>query len=135
VKKISRESGLKPSEIAEDALAFLVKRDWPGNIRELESTLRNALLFAKGGPITKKLLLAQETTFGGGEAKPAVTVRKREEDLAERRMIVEALRKHRLDKEKAAQELGISLRNLYTRMDRHGIPKKKTVLAQFVGLK
>ncbi|HEX5037298.1 MAG TPA: sigma 54-interacting transcriptional regulator, partial [bacterium] len=130
VRKISRESGLSASEIADDALELLLKRDWPGNIRELESKLRNALLFAKGRPITRKLLASQEAVFGGAETKSAVPARKREEDLAERRMIIEALRRHGLDKEKAAEELGISLRNLYTRMDRHGIPKKKTVLAQ-----
>lgn len=135
IRKIARESGLPESEMAEDALEFLIKRDWPGNIRELESTLRNALLFAKGLPITRKLLTAHEGTFRSGAvgAKPAAG--KREEDLAERRMIIEALKRHELDKEKTAADLGISLRNLYTRMDRHGIPKKKTVLSQFVGLK
>jgi len=38
--------------IQPDALAFLEKQPWPGNIRQLENILRKALLSARGYPIT-----------------------------------------------------------------------------------
>jgi nitrogen regulation protein NR(I) len=34
-----------------DALAFLEKQDWPGNVRQLENVLRKGLLSARGYPI------------------------------------------------------------------------------------
>jgi len=37
--------------ILPEALAFLEKQPWPGNIRQLENTLRKALLRARGYPI------------------------------------------------------------------------------------
>ncbi|MDX1386857.1 MAG: helix-turn-helix domain-containing protein, partial [bacterium] len=56
------------------------------------------------------------------------------EDSEEKHMIMDALRRLQMNKAKAAEELGISLRTLYTRMEKLGIPKKKSVLAKYLGL-
>jgi len=37
-----------------------------------------------------------------------------------------------MDKEKVAEELGISLRNLYTRLTRLGFPTKKSQLERLI---
>ena len=52
------ETGQK--EFSKDARDFLVKHDWPGNIRELESTIRKAVIVSNGPVIGKKDLLVDD---------------------------------------------------------------------------
>ncbi|KAB2838573.1 GAF domain-containing protein, partial [bacterium] len=59
IQKVAKEYRLKPSQLAQDALQWLMSRPWPGNVRELESVLRAALLFAGGRRIDRKMLEAQ----------------------------------------------------------------------------
>ncbi|HKX12553.1 MAG TPA: sigma-54-dependent Fis family transcriptional regulator, partial [bacterium] len=133
IKKIARDFGLQTSEIGDAAYQRLLGHSWPGNIRELENVLRNALLFAKGRLLEPAhLILASVAPEGTGGRQAAAAIS--EESSAERELIVETLRRHRMDKEAAAEELGISLRTLYSRMERLKIPKKKTVLAKVLGL-
>ncbi len=129
LEKISRDFKLPVSEVSDEAFEVLLQHPWPGNIRQLESVLRNALLFARGRPISPAFLSIAKPAAGaelptaGGEKG------------AERQLILEALRRARMDKQAAAKDLGISLRSLYMRMDRHRIPKGKAVLAKYLGLK
>lgn len=132
-EKISRDFKLKPSEVTDEAYEAMMKHSWPGNIRELEAVLRNALLFAKGRPLTPALLAFGMAATEGAPAPEAGA--SREERSEERRLIVESLRKHRMNKRNAAKEIGISIRSFYMRMDRHKIPKNKAVLKKFLGLK
>lgn len=46
-----------PKEISKDARSFLLKNDWPGNIRELENTIKQAAVLSIGSVIRKKDLL------------------------------------------------------------------------------
>jgi DNA-binding NtrC family response regulator len=48
LKRISRELGREIREVAPEALERLANHPWPGNIRELQSTLKQALLQASG---------------------------------------------------------------------------------------
>jgi DNA-binding NtrC family response regulator len=48
VRRFSRELGREVQEVAPEALARLHGYDWPGNIRELQSVLKQALLRASG---------------------------------------------------------------------------------------
>ncbi len=49
-----------PKEFSKDARDFLVKHEWPGNIRELESTIRKAAIVSNGPVIRKKDLLIDD---------------------------------------------------------------------------
>ncbi|MCE9625332.1 MAG: sigma 54-interacting transcriptional regulator, partial [Deltaproteobacteria bacterium] len=135
MEKISRDFQLPACEVGDEAFERLIQHPWPGNIRQLEGVLRNALLFAKGRTITPAFLSLGKTTgdnlTGASAQNPSIGNERREE----RQLIVEALRKARMDKQAAADQLGISLRSLYMRMERHRIPKNKAVLAKFLGLK
>ena len=40
VKKIAREQKSEPKQVTPEVMAYLINRQWPGNIRELENTIR-----------------------------------------------------------------------------------------------
>ena len=48
LKKARRELGSSEKRFSERALETLVKRSWPGNIRELQNVIRRAVLFCPG---------------------------------------------------------------------------------------
>ena len=56
LRRFSVELGREVREIAPDALARLRAYAWPGNIRELQSVLRQALLRASGGVLLSAFL-------------------------------------------------------------------------------
>jgi two-component system nitrogen regulation response regulator GlnG len=56
LRRFSAELGREVREIAPDALARLRAYAWPGNIRELQSVLRQALLRASGGVLLSAFL-------------------------------------------------------------------------------
>jgi transcriptional regulator with GAF, ATPase, and Fis domain len=134
IKKIAKEFSLQPSEVGDDAYQAMFRYPWPGNIRELEGVIRNAMLFAKGRMITPEFLSLNLSLTQGPAAPSRGGRNDREEQSEERQLILDALRRHEMSKEKVAEELGISLRSLYTRLEKLGIPKKKTLLAKYLGI-
>ncbi|WP_257458951.1 sigma-54-dependent Fis family transcriptional regulator [Archangium lipolyticum] len=129
------------AELTSDAIAFLQKASWPGQIRELESTVRTvvarevALQSLEGiehrrTVITleavKSYLVQRQVGFSGVEPVSAsratmtipelpVPSRKRPADLT-REELQAALEKHQGNKTRAAQELGIAVNTLKARM-------------------
>ncbi len=96
-----------PITLESDALAQLVKYQFPGNVRELEHLIQRLITFARSKTIALKDLPAEicsEQPKSGllGERLAAV----------EKEMILEALERHNGVQTKAAAELGISERVL-----------------------
>jgi DNA-binding NtrC family response regulator len=56
LRRFSRELGRQVREVAPETLARLKAYSWPGNIRELESVLKQALLKAKGSVLLPAFL-------------------------------------------------------------------------------
>jgi DNA-binding NtrC family response regulator len=133
------------AELTSDAIAHLQKADWPGQIRELESTVRTvvarevALQSLEGiehrrTVITleavKTYLAQRRMGFEGVGSAPAprstlsievpAALRKRPADLSEED-IRKALAKHQGNKTRAAVELGIVVNTLKARMKALGI--------------
>lgn len=143
IEKISKNFFLKPCKVSKDAYHLLMKQDWPGNVRQLEGVVRNAMMFADGATITPEILKMTElavpsavspaTPMGfGGAAPTGGSRRKLDEVASEKAQLIEALRRHSMDKNKVAEELGITLKSVYVRMERHGIPKKNSLLMRFL---
>ncbi|EJF90731.1 sigma-54-dependent transcriptional regulator [Bartonella tamiae] len=63
IQQISQQAGIKPREIADDAMAVLQAHNWPGNVRQLRNNIERLLILARGsesdGPITTELLPAE----------------------------------------------------------------------------
>jgi two-component system NtrC family response regulator len=103
--------------IAEDAIESLKSHIWPGNVRELANVLEHAtILSEEDGPITADFLPAQfnrrQLTGSAANRPGPISLR----DL-EMQAIYQALERHGGNKPKAADELGISLKTLYNKLN------------------
>src|SRR5262249_19055606 len=68
--RFSRQLGREVSEISPEALAELRAYSWPGNIRELQSVLKQALLHASGTMLLPAFLPdLQKPTHAGSPAE------------------------------------------------------------------
>ena len=70
LRRFNRELGKDVQQIAPEALAFLRDYPWPGNIRELQSVLKQALLLA-AGPILVPDFLPASLRKGGADRQAA----------------------------------------------------------------
>ena len=52
LQEIARRHGRPVPEVTEGALSFLIKRAWPGNVRQLENTLFRAVVLCEGDELT-----------------------------------------------------------------------------------
>lgn len=108
-----------PQGIEPKALKLLMEYTWPGNVRELENVIERSLIMAGGQPITVKDLPPHIR----GEAESPIRLDVPEDEILtlaemERRMIRKALAKAEGNKSKAAKLLGITRRQLYSKMER-----------------
>ncbi|MBQ0930574.1 sigma-54 interaction domain-containing protein [Ideonella alba] len=122
---IARRDGLPPRSLAADALDWLARHDWPGNIRELRNLLEQASLVSDerllGARHLRPLLAVDEsrplpTTVRGpdtpadGQSLPAAVA------ALEQRLITEALQATGGNKLAAARRLGIARATLYEKL-------------------
>jgi len=63
LQDLCARNGLEPRRMARTAIAMLSRHDWPGNIRELENTLRAAALFSAGDVIQSEDLTRHISTL------------------------------------------------------------------------
>ena len=106
------------------ALDALRKYDWPGNLTELETVLRGAVRratkpFLAVRDLPKKVIRSEPTDPAGETGTKIVPLDELLESV-ERRMIDLALRRHKGNKSKAAEELGISRPRLHRRAEQLG---------------
>ncbi len=114
-----------------DAVAVLLEHDWPGNVRELANVMQHALILSNGQPITPEhfphtvrsskpmprmiagtIMPAANTGFA-----PAIDTERRTLRSIEMEHILRTLEKNKGNKPKTAEELGISLKTLYNKLN------------------
>ena len=117
---IARFSALKGKEISAvspEALAILMKHDYPGNVRELENIIEHAFVLCPGGMIQAHHL--------PDELQPRTSTPQRETlDLLgeyEKELILNALRRNQWNRLQAAKELGIHKTTLFRKIRKLGI--------------
>ncbi len=107
--------GSEDAVFSPDALDALTGHTWPGNVRELANAIEHAMILCDSPPIKPEHLprrfFAQETAVSVARSTEPLNLR----DL-EMRAIHEALDRHRGNKPKAAEELGISVKTLYNKL-------------------
>ncbi len=125
--------GCSPLAVAPAAQQWLQAQAFPGNVRELENVLERALAIDSDGEIgladlelVAPLNVSADDAAAGklvyGNAMPALPLSLPEHlAMVERTLICTALREGRYQRRRAAQLLGISLRQLRYRMQRLAI--------------
>ncbi len=139
IQKVAEENGFIPNTISEDALSLMARYDWPGNIRELENTVRNAVLFSEGKMISSETLGFKPELFEPmklmerrGAPSPVLRHSLGHSVDAQREALLDALSNAGFHKGQAAQELKITSRHLYNLLEKYHLPKNKWALKKLV---
>jgi DNA-binding NtrC family response regulator len=112
-----------------DAIAVLQEYDWPGNVRELANVMQHALILSNGQPImpehfpntvrTSKPIhrMIAGTIMPAGSIPHPNDPERRTLRAIEMEHILRTLEKNKGNKPKTAEELGISLKTLYNKLN------------------
>lgn len=116
--------------VAAEAVRALEAYPWPGNIRQLENVVQQAVLTSTGNELGAHHLPPLVSAIAGSAAPTPVAVgfsgTLRETRAAvERANILRALEKAGQSRTRAARLLGISRVTLYKKMDRYGLLVRK----------
>nr|MCU0705888.1 sigma 54-interacting transcriptional regulator [Fimbriiglobus sp.] len=124
VARYGTRFGKKIQGIHPDALRALEAFPWPGNIRQLENVLQQAVLSCAGDELRLQHLPPMVHTVqssNGGKATAAPGTLEHNRETTERATILRALEKVGFSRTRAAQLLGVSRVTLYKKMKKHGL--------------
>jgi DNA-binding NtrC family response regulator len=101
------------------ALKRLIGLPWPGNVRQLENVVEQAVVLAEGGALTEGDLFDSDGSTGarisaGASYEPGLSLRE-----VERRHILRTLQKVRGNRREAARLLEISVRGLHYKLKQY----------------
>jgi DNA-binding NtrC family response regulator len=105
---------------AEDARAALERYHWPGNVRELKHTIERAVILSESAEIGPDDLRFSAPSPDSSSDDDASLDTLNLDDL-EQTAVRKALSKHGGNVSQAAEELGISRRALYRRIEKYGL--------------
>lgn len=114
-------NGLSHTEFSADALQFLSRLPYPGNIRELKNLVERTILVSGNSVLDASDFDAQyirhdAPTIINGTSLAGMTL-----DEIERQTILQALECHKYNLSQVAMSLGISRAALYRRLEKHGV--------------
>jgi PAS domain S-box-containing protein len=138
IRKINQDYGRNVEGVTKEALQYLCSYNWPGNVRELENILGRAIIFMK----------YQETMIDVKHIPDLMSNNKKEPyhsdmplkdpveegknltelvEIYEAAIIQKTLEKYHGNKTATAKALGISIRNLYYKIEKYGIVEKNSM--------
>lgn len=124
LKKINKDLHKNVWKIPYDVMEMLQNYDWVGNVRELENTLLQGVVLAKGDVLEREYILLR---------KPDSTIP--QEDYSKRLSLAEVEKQHikrildevNWDKQEASKILGIAKTTLYNKIEAYGLAELKEV--------
>jgi two-component system nitrogen regulation response regulator GlnG len=142
LKRFSRELDRRVSQAAPEALEVLAGHSWPGNLRELQSVLKQALLRSRGPVLLPEFLPTSLVANGKAEENGAFFpgldgfIRQRLQDSpgrlyaeyqaeTERYLFTRVMRHTRGNQVRAARLLGIPRGKLRTKLRALGLPTRR----------
>jgi transcriptional regulator with PAS, ATPase and Fis domain len=127
IEEFNAQNNRSVPGLTPEAEEILLRYSWPGNVRELRNAMHRAVVLAGTSAITPDHLTPG--VLGGGAPRPARAPDAGDKSLSlrdmERRMIVQALEETNYHKPRAAARLGISLKTLYNKLARFGLPPNR----------
>lgn len=122
IKKLNKRLGTAVSGLTEEALDLFIQYNWPGNVREMENFLEQAINLSEQNflcphdfPVLEKRLKKQ---LAGAPAKQPVRPLQEVVRAAEKKAILNALSITNYNKKEAARLLGIHRSVLYRKLDK-----------------
>jgi PAS domain S-box-containing protein len=128
LQKINQDYGRNVEGVTETALKLLLQYDWPGNVRELENVLGRAVIFMNyhETEIDSRHVADLHKNLES-KVKATITPVLRGKSLSaqldqyEKKIIVQTLEDMNGNKTEAAKALGLSVRNLYYKLEKYKI--------------
>jgi two-component system, NtrC family, response regulator HydG len=120
LEKYSQKMGVRP-KLHDNVVEALMHYDFPGNIRELEHMIEQAVALIQTGVITADDLLPPPVSVSPVSPSASGRALAQVVDAAERTAIEGSLRESDGSRERAAELLGISPTTLWRKMTRLGI--------------
>lgn len=120
---IKRNGGDEGTDLTPGAARMLEEYGWPGNVRELQNVIEYAMI-VKTGDILEIKDFPQYLRGDGAEDGPAEDGPCRLKDAVEqleKSMIKRALKRNNGNKSMAINELGLSRRSFYEKLEKYGL--------------
>lgn len=128
IKRINQEFGRNVKGISTQALTCLMRYNWPGNVRELHTILARAVILMNKNEMyvdsphlpeinntSKEIVPSKDQAIENNQTLVQMV------EQFEKNKIAEILEKNEGNKTLTAKELGLSVRNLYYKLDKYGI--------------
>ena len=123
IKQLNMEMGKNIDAVEDSVYAYLMEKQWPGNIRELFNVVEKAMNYAVGDRL--KLEDFEKHLQNEGIDLEEIKMHERPIDFvrkeAEKELILHVIEMFKNNKTEAAKFLGISRPLLYQKLDRLGI--------------
>ncbi len=121
--EMAQHYGLASCRLDDDALAWLVRQPWPGNIRQLRQSVERAVLMSGSDRLGQRHFLEHAPAARAeNEREPGLPpVGEMTLDELERAMIHKSLAHFQGNISKVAKALGLSRAALYRRMEKYGV--------------
>jgi transcriptional regulator with GAF, ATPase, and Fis domain len=124
IRSLAAKMGKGDVTLSRDARELLRRHTWPGNIRELQNAIERALIICEGSLVTAAHLAISlppapiRLPESPEPVRPAASMAL---DELERKAIIDALQRTHGHKARAAQLLGLTRFQLYSRLKRYHI--------------
>jgi two-component system response regulator AtoC len=130
--RFAREMGKGPLRLSDAALVLLRSYAWPGNVRELRNLMERAAVLSAEGMVSDRFFRSMMQVPELPESAPDASAEPNDAvdadlplsaavERLERRAILRALAVTHDNKAEAARRLGISERNLWYKLKKHGL--------------
>jgi len=129
LRKTSYETDRGVLAITRPAVDKILSHDWPGNIRELENTLKRAAAFCREDKIDIEdivFITGGKNISAQSDAAPrqTLTIKGGTLDKSQRSLIIKALTDNNWNYTKTASELGIGRTTLWRKIKKYNLKKE-----------
>jgi transcriptional regulator with GAF, ATPase, and Fis domain len=124
IRTLALKMGIGDVTLSRDACELLRRHPWPGNIRELQNAIERALITCEGALVTAAHLaipLPPDPIRPPGSPEPVRPAASMALHELERKAIIDALQRTHGHKARAAELLGLTRFQLYSRLKRYHI--------------